>query len=106
MESLQVLDALRQSSLYRDDQNSYILYPNRKPGKFIYIKSTFFKQLSADMYGYKQNQPEFPDEPTSDQFFDEKQFEAYRELGYQTAWQMMENDEVKKDAIIASIMGD
>ncbi|MEJ2179211.1 MAG: hypothetical protein P8Y28_01960 [Gammaproteobacteria bacterium] len=83
-----------------------ILYPNSKPGKFIYIKSTFFKQLSADMYGYKQNQPEFPDEPTSDQFFDEKQFEAYRELGYQTAWQMMEHDDVKKDAVIASIMGD
>jgi hypothetical protein len=29
VESLQVLDALRQSALYREDQNSYILYPNK-----------------------------------------------------------------------------
>ncbi|WP_455199811.1 patatin-like phospholipase family protein [Kaarinaea lacus] len=82
-----------------------ILYPGRKPGKFIYIKSSFFSELSADLYGYKQKQPEFPDEPTSDQFFDEKQFEAYRELGYQTAWRMMENDSVKNDSVVKSIFG-
>jgi len=82
-----------------------ILYPDRKPGKFIYIKSSFFRELSADLYGYKQNQPEFPNEPTSDQFFDEKQFEAYRELGYQTAWQMMNSDEVKKDVTMATLFG-
>jgi hypothetical protein len=33
-ESLQVLDALRHSSLYRADQNSYILYPNKALPKF------------------------------------------------------------------------
>jgi hypothetical protein len=33
-ESLQVLDALRQSTLYREDQNSYILYPNKALPKF------------------------------------------------------------------------
>ena len=33
-----------------------ILYPDREPGKFIYIKSSFFKELSADLYGYKQKQ--------------------------------------------------
>jgi hypothetical protein len=33
-ESLQVLDALRQSALYREDQNSYILYPNKALPKF------------------------------------------------------------------------
>jgi hypothetical protein len=82
-----------------------ILYPDRKPGKFIYIKSSFFRELSADLYGYKQNQPEFPNEPTSDQFFDEKQFEAYRELGYQTAWQMMNSDDVKKDVTMATLFG-
>ncbi|MBI3936879.1 MAG: hypothetical protein HY323_07870, partial [Betaproteobacteria bacterium] len=27
--------------------------------------------------------PEFPDQPTLDQFFDEAQFEAYRALGHQ-----------------------
>ncbi|WP_264521321.1 hypothetical protein [Flavobacterium sp. N1994] len=34
-ESLQVLDALRNSALYRADQNSYILYPNKKLPKFL-----------------------------------------------------------------------
>jgi hypothetical protein len=33
-ESLQLLDALRQSALYRKDQNSYILYPNKALKKF------------------------------------------------------------------------
>lgn len=82
-----------------------ILYPDREPGKFIYIKSSFFRELSADLYGYRKNQPEFPNEPTSDQFFDEKQFEAYRELGYQTAWQMMNSEAVKKDIIMATLFG-
>ncbi len=34
-ESLQILDALRHSSLYRPDQNSYILYPNKDLPKFL-----------------------------------------------------------------------
>ncbi|NQT24111.1 hypothetical protein HQ585_02025 [candidate division KSB1 bacterium] len=35
VESLEVLDALRQSALYREDQNSYILYPDRELPKFL-----------------------------------------------------------------------
>ena len=34
-ESLKVLDTLRQSPLYREDQNSYILYPDRRLPRFI-----------------------------------------------------------------------
>jgi hypothetical protein len=34
-ESLQVLDGLRNSSLYRHDQQSYILYPNKELPKFL-----------------------------------------------------------------------
>ena len=34
-ESLEVLDALRNSSLYRPDQQSYILYPNKDLPKFL-----------------------------------------------------------------------
>jgi hypothetical protein len=33
--SLEVLDALRKSALYRPDQNSYILYPNKELPKFL-----------------------------------------------------------------------
>jgi hypothetical protein len=34
-EALELLDALRNSSLYRPDQNSYILYPNKKLPVFL-----------------------------------------------------------------------
>ena len=34
-QSLEVLDALRNSALYRADQNSYILYPNKELPKFL-----------------------------------------------------------------------
>ena len=34
-ESVALLDALRRSSLYRDDQNSYVLYPDRKLPSFF-----------------------------------------------------------------------
>jgi hypothetical protein len=63
----------------------------REYGVLIYITTTFFKELDASLYGYRQAHPTFPDEPTSDQFFDEKQFESYRELGFQTAWRMMKD---------------
>ena len=37
--------------------------------------------LSIELYSYKARHPDFPYETTYDQFFDEDQFEAYRELG-------------------------
>lgn len=79
---------------------SRIIYPDNSEGRLIYIKTTFFEQLSADLYGYKKTHPEFPDESTGDQFFDEKQFEAYRELGFQTAWRMMQDPEICADVYV------
>lgn len=34
-EALQIVDALRKSALYRPDQNSYILYPNKELPRFL-----------------------------------------------------------------------
>ncbi len=34
-QTLQVLDALKSSSLFREDQYSYILYPNKKLPGFL-----------------------------------------------------------------------
>jgi hypothetical protein len=39
---------------------------------------------------YKLEYPRFPDQPTSDQFFDESQFAAYRDLGYTIASDMID----------------
>jgi hypothetical protein len=56
-----------------------------KTGKIFLIKSTLLPSLPGDLYGYKARHADFPDQTTSDQFFDENQFEAYRELGYRAA---------------------
>lgn len=65
-------------------------------GKLIYLKSTLIKDLPADIYGYKSANPTFPNQTTANQFFNEEQFEAYRELGYQLTWQMLKSDNCKK----------
>lgn len=70
-----------------------IEYIDRKePAKLIYIKTTVTKGLSEDIYGYRRSHPTYPDQSTSDQFFDEAQFEAYRELGYQVGKALCEGE--------------
>jgi hypothetical protein len=46
-QSLSVLDALEKSSLYRPDQNSYILYPNKNLPKFL-LKNTIEKKSAEN----------------------------------------------------------
>lgn len=67
-----------------------IYYADGSKGNLIYIKATITHGLSTDVYSYKSSNPTFPHEPTLDQFFDEVQIEAYRELGYYLGWQMLE----------------
>jgi hypothetical protein len=68
---------------------SSIWYPDRQScGVLIYVKATMLDGLPSDLYAYKAQNPEYPDQSTLDQFFDEDQFEAYRELGYNLVKQM------------------
>lgn len=61
-----------------------INYPeDTTPGTLVYVKTTLSPPLGVDIHGYKRAHPDFPDQTTVDQFFDEVQFEAYRELGWQ-----------------------
>ncbi len=53
-----------------------------KEGVLYWLKSTLIPGLPEDIYGYKAVNPAFPYQSTTDQFFDEAQLEAYRELGY------------------------
>ena len=63
--------------------------PREFIGYFIYIKATVAapqylidnKTRSTNYYAYKNHHPAFPHEPTTDQFFDEVQWEAYQKLG-------------------------
>jgi len=75
-----------------------IEYPDGTSGTLVYIKLTLIAGLPEDIYSYKAANKEFPHEPTADQFFDEVQFEAYRELGYQLAWGMLEKIRTFKTA--------
>ncbi|MFQ5743658.1 MAG: hypothetical protein ACE5HV_08735 [Acidobacteriota bacterium] len=61
-------------------------------GILIYLKTTLTGLLTEDIYGYKRAHSSFPDQTTSDQFFDETQFEAYRELGYQLTLAMLKEN--------------
>lgn len=66
--------------------------PEQK-GVLVYIKLAMINDLPTDIYSYKGVNPDFPHQSTADQFFDEKQFEAYRELGYNVMWKMMDSRE-------------
>jgi hypothetical protein len=58
-------------------------YPTGESSKVIYLNTAMTREgLPEDLHGYKRTHNRFPDESTADQFFDETQFEAYRELGY------------------------
>ena len=52
------------------------------PGTLLYIKSSLTGDEPADILRYAAEHPAFPHESTSDQFFDESQFESYRALGF------------------------
>jgi hypothetical protein len=59
-----------------------IRYPNApQPGVLIYIKASLSGDESSDVKEYAARHSTFPHESTGDQFFDENQFESYRELG-------------------------
>lgn len=71
-----------------------IKYPNNQTGTLIYIKSTLPDGLPADIMGYKYGHNSFPHETTADQFFDEKQIEAYRSLGFHIAESMQDDKRI------------
>jgi hypothetical protein len=50
-------------------------------GVLIYIKASLTGNEPCDIMNYAQRNPAFPHQPTSDQWFDESQFESYRLLG-------------------------
>jgi hypothetical protein len=59
-----------------------ITYADGSPAKLVYLTTALCQGLRLKLLGYKGANPDFPDQSTTDQFFDEEQFEAYRELGY------------------------
>ncbi len=68
-----------------------IYYEDGRKSTVLFMKATVFPGLPEDIYGYQRANPAFPDQTTADQFFDEAQFEAYRELGFSTGRAVFEH---------------
>lgn len=68
---------------------------SEKVGLLVILKSTMIAGLPADLVAYRSAHPRFPHETTADQFFDEAQFEAYRELGYRLGRHALDNPVVR-----------
>ena len=54
-------------------------------GKIRVIEAALLGDLPWDVHAYAEANPDFPDIPTGYQFMDERDFEAYRMLGYTQA---------------------
>jgi hypothetical protein len=67
-----------------------IAYPNGEDGTLIYIKPGLYGGEPQDVINYACENPAFPHEPTSDQWFSESQFESYRRLGEHVASRVFE----------------
>ena len=50
-------------------------------GTLLVFKPTNHAALDLDLQAYASKHPDFPQQPTSDQFFDEAQWESYQHLG-------------------------
>lgn len=59
--------------------------PGAPDGILIYLKPSLSGDEPVDVLEYAAHHDRFPHEPTSDQFFDESQFESYRRLGEHVA---------------------
>jgi hypothetical protein len=60
----------------------------------LYIKPTLLERMPADLEHYSSQNPEFPNESTGDQFFDEAQWESYRKLGELTGKELFRADDM------------
>ncbi|HNQ03138.1 MAG TPA: patatin-like phospholipase family protein [Thiobacillaceae bacterium] len=56
-----------------------------RPGVLVYIRPGLTGDEPVDVLGYASLHPSFPFQSTTDQFFDESQFESYRQLGLHIA---------------------
>ncbi|HEX3064979.1 MAG TPA: hypothetical protein VHQ39_05830, partial [Dongiaceae bacterium] len=66
-----------------------------------YMKPGLYGSEPRDVLNYAATHPDFPHEPTSDQWFDESQYESYRRLGRYVAKKLFGG--LSEDATIAQI---
>lgn len=65
-----------------------VLYPDAPPSLMLMLKPRVAGIEPLDILNYKQASTEFPQQSTTDQFYDEAQWESYRALGRWIAEQL------------------
>ena len=58
----------------------------------LFVKPAVAGNEPADLREYQYSHPAFPNEPTTDQFFDEAQWESYRKLGEHSGQELLSLD--------------
>jgi len=73
-------------SLAGDDEKNGLQYDALKhEGIIVYVKPSLIPNVPADVRGYAFENKFFPQQPTTNQWFGEAQFESYRRLGQSCA---------------------
>jgi len=80
-----------------------VAYPNGKSGALVYIKASMIEGLGFTVRGYRASNAAFPNQPTADQFFDAAQFEAYRELGFACASEVVDHFDLEGQPLLRKI---
>ncbi|MCY3846017.1 MAG: hypothetical protein OXH69_21040, partial [Acidobacteria bacterium] len=77
-----------------------VVYPDGGSSTLILVKTTTIPGLDLLTRGYQGANRAFPDQSTADQFFDEEQFEAYRELGWEIADRLVRDRRVDLEGLL------
>ncbi len=64
---------------------------DRQVGLLLYVKPSLTGNEPADIAQYAASHPDFPHQTTADQWFDESQFESYRNLGQHVTATVLES---------------
>ncbi len=64
-----------------------------EPGKLLYLKPALTGDEPRDVESYRRQCPDFPHQTTVDQWFDEAQFESYRQLGLHIVEDLARSDD-------------
>ena len=83
---------------------STIHYSKKEKGILLYIKSSLTGDEPEDLFHYQKQNPTFPHETTADQFFDEAQFESYRQLGYHVGQKVFEEFNIVENELVTNDM--
>ena len=72
--------------------------------RIVLIKPVLIAGAPLDVHNYGAANPDFPQQTTGDQFFDEAQWESYRKLGFESAMRIFDSPDPVHRAQLWSIL--